>query len=70
MSAKIIPPHASGVDRASALIGHIERDGRDRVGPIDARLDGVATSSLTSAGMGETARRSTSNASWRSASTS
>ncbi len=39
MIAKIIPRRASRDDRAGALIGYIERDGRDGADRIDARLD-------------------------------
>jgi len=39
--AKIIPRRASRDDRAGALIGYIERDGRDGSDRIDARLDGA-----------------------------
>ncbi len=41
MIAKIIPRRASRDDRAGALIGYIERDGREGVDRIDARLDGA-----------------------------
>lgn len=41
MIAKIIPRGASRDDRAGALIGYIERDGRDGAERVDARLDGA-----------------------------
>jgi hypothetical protein len=39
--AKIIPRGASRDDRAGALIGYIERDGREGADRVDARLDGA-----------------------------
>ncbi len=41
MIAKIIPRGASRDDRAGALIGYIERDGRDGAQRVDACLDGA-----------------------------
>lgn len=41
MIAKIIPRGASRDDRAGALIGYIERDGREGADRVDARLDGA-----------------------------
>jgi hypothetical protein len=39
--AKIIPRRASRDDRAGALIGYIERDGREGADRLDARMDGA-----------------------------
>ena len=39
MIAKIIPRQASRDDRAGALIGYIERDGREGAERVDAQLD-------------------------------
>ncbi len=39
MIAKIIPRRAARDDRAGALIGYIERDGREGADRVDARLD-------------------------------